>query len=49
MSLLIVGCGYVGSAVADLLQQQMEVCALTRSQQRAAELATQGIRPIVGR
>lgn len=48
MRLLIVGCGYVGSAVADLVQQEMEVYALTRSRERAAELETQGIRPIIG-
>lgn len=47
--LLIVGCGYVGKRVARLARQSgYEVFALTRSQERARELESQGCRPIVG-
>lgn len=57
MSLLIVGCGYIGQAVAKLYNQATQdrldepprtIFALTRSAQRASELAFQGIQPLVG-
>lgn len=48
-SKLIVGCGYLGSRVAERwLEQGDEVFALTRSEQRAAEFRDQGLKPVVG-
>ncbi len=49
MKKLIFGCGYLGSRVAQAwLDGGQEVSALTRSKQRASELRTRGVRPIVG-
>lgn len=49
MSLLIVGCGYVGKAVAvQYLRDHQTVYALTRSQQTADQLFSLGIKPLVG-
>ncbi|MDA1054335.1 MAG: SDR family oxidoreductase [Planctomycetota bacterium] len=49
MKKLILGCGYLGRRVAlAWLDAGQEVLALTRSSQRAAELAANRIRPIVG-
>ncbi len=51
MSLLIVGCGYVGQAVVRALQSAAEpkrIFALTRSAQRCQELRELGTEPIVG-
>ncbi len=54
MKLLIVGCGYVGNAVAKCLIRSenssvpSSVHALTRSEQSADHLRSQGIIPIVG-
>jgi nucleoside-diphosphate-sugar epimerase len=49
VSLLIVGCGYVGKAVAQsFLQQHGAVFALTRSQPAADDLRAIGIEPLVG-
>jgi nucleoside-diphosphate-sugar epimerase len=48
MSKLIVGCGYLGLRVARLWREsQEEVFAVTRSAERAGQLAAAGIRPIV--
>jgi nucleoside-diphosphate-sugar epimerase len=45
---LIIGCGYLGSRVAELWQAKgHEVWAITRSDQRAQAFARQGLRPIV--
>jgi nucleoside-diphosphate-sugar epimerase len=45
---LIIGCGYLGSRVADRWQSSGdEIFAVTRSAQRAAVLAESGLRPIV--
>ncbi len=47
-SLLIVGCGYVGSEVARrILPDGRTVYALTRSEQRSRELSLTGVTPIV--
>jgi len=49
MKKLILGCGYLGSRVAQAwLASGWEVLALTRTSQRAEELAAVGIRPIIG-
>lgn len=49
MKKLILGCGYLGRRVAQAwLDRGQEVLALTRSAERASELASSGIRPIVG-
>lgn len=49
MAKLIFGCGYLGSRVAQRwLSAGEAVYAVTRTTQRAAELAAIGIRPIVG-
>ena len=49
MKKLILGCGYLGRRVAQAwLERGREVLALTRSAERAGELAASGIRPIVG-
>ncbi len=49
MKKLILGCGYLGRRVAQAwLEAGQEVLALTRSSQRAEQLAANGIRPIVG-
>jgi putative transcription antitermination factor YqgF len=48
MSRLVVGCGYLGSRVASRwLEGGDRVWAITRSPERAAELASRGIEPIV--
>jgi nucleoside-diphosphate-sugar epimerase len=48
MAKLIFGCGYLGSRVARLWRAAGdEVFALTRSESKAAELASAGIRPVV--
>lgn len=47
-SLLIVGCGYVGLELVHELDSSWTVHALTRSDGRAAELAEQGVTPVVG-
>jgi nucleoside-diphosphate-sugar epimerase len=48
-SRLIVGCGYLGRRVAALwLSQGSRVWGLTRSQERARELAALGIHPLIG-
>lgn len=47
--LVIFGCGYVGSALADAaLQQGARVVALTRNAEKAAALAARGIEVVVG-
>ena len=47
-SKLIIGCGYLGTRVAERwLAAGHEVWAMTRSEPRAAEFAHQGLRPIV--
>jgi nucleoside-diphosphate-sugar epimerase len=49
MAKLIFGCGYLGLRVARLwLALGEEVYAVTRSAERAAQLASEGIRPLVG-
>ncbi|MEL6895987.1 MAG: NAD-dependent epimerase/dehydratase family protein, partial [Planctomycetota bacterium] len=49
MNALVFGCGYLGRPVATaLIAQQYQVHALTRSQERADQLAADGIRPIQG-
>ena len=49
MAKLVFGCGYLGCRAARLWRQQgAEVLAVTRSADRAARLAGEGIRPIVG-
>jgi len=49
MAKLIFGCGYLGRRVAGLWQAAgYEVYAVTRSAQRAAELAAAGLKPTVG-
>lgn len=49
MAKLIFGCGYLGRRVAALWRAAgNDVYAVTRSPQRAAELAAQGLVPIVG-
>jgi nucleoside-diphosphate-sugar epimerase len=49
MAKLILGCGYLGLRVARCWQTAgEEVFALTRSPERAAQLAAGGIRPLVG-
>ena len=46
---LILGCGYLGSRVARLWREAgQQVLVLTRSEQRAAALAEQGLLPLVG-
>lgn len=46
---LIIGCGYLGSRVAERWARAGdEVYALTRSEQRATRLRESGLRPIVG-
>lgn len=48
MSHLIVGCGYLGSRVArKWISQGKEVCALTRTKERAQALRDLGINPII--
>ena len=48
-SLLIAGCGYLGMVVAEQwIDHGGRVLALTRSSQRAAELAAMGVEPVVG-
>jgi len=45
---LVVGCGYLGSRVAELWREQgSTVHVVTRSPQRAAQLAGEGYRPVV--
>ena len=47
MKTLIIGCGYVGVQLgSDLVGQGHQVCGLTRSSDRDAELAERGIEPI---
>lgn len=47
--LVIFGCGYVGSALADAaLHQGARVVALTRNQEKAAALAARGIEIVIG-
>lgn len=49
MQKLIIGCGYVGSAVArKWLEEGHEVAALTRSESHARQFAELGIQPIRG-
>jgi len=49
MAKLIFGCGYLGCRVAQLWQAEGEtVYAVTRSKERANQLAAEGIRSIVG-
>ncbi|MBC8353559.1 MAG: NAD(P)H-binding protein [Planctomycetes bacterium] len=49
MKKLIVGCGYLGTRVAQAwLDDAHEVFALTRSSERASQLRASGIRPVVG-
>lgn len=49
MSLLIVGCGYVGSRIAKRwLDEGLTVYAMTRTSVRGQELKQLGIQPIVG-
>jgi nucleoside-diphosphate-sugar epimerase len=49
MRALIVGCGYLGRRVAAIWRDEgLEVSALTRTADNAAELAKSGIEPIVG-
>lgn len=49
MAKLIFGCGYLGQRVARLwLQAGAPVFAVTRSSERAEELAAQGVQPILG-
>jgi nucleoside-diphosphate-sugar epimerase len=49
MTKLIIGCGYLGGRVAQQwVATGNRVVALTRSPRRAAELAGQGIQPLVG-
>lgn len=53
MSLLIVGCGYVGQSVVQRIHAQptrsrFPVYALTRSSERADELKAMGVQPIIG-
>lgn len=48
MSKLIFGCGYVGQRVARLWREAgEEVCAVTRSERRAAELQAAGLQTLV--
>ena len=48
MSHLVVGCGYLGSRVAQSwISDGKDVCALTRSSERADKLRSMGIRPLV--
>src|SRR5690606_38913677 len=48
-SAFIFGCGYLGIRVArKLLSDGWQVSALTRSEDRAARLAAEGIRPWIG-
>lgn len=48
-AVLIAGCGYLGSRVADLWQQAgCDVHALTRSPERAEEFARRGWQPVLG-
>lgn len=47
-TLLIAGCGYLGQRVAEAwLQRGHRVAAVTRSEQRAAQLRAEGIEPLV--
>ena len=49
MSVLIIGCGYVGQRAAQAwLSEGRSVSALTRSAENAARLAALGITPIIG-
>ena len=49
MRALIIGCGYLGQRVADLWRSAgVDVSALTRSPEHAAELQRRGIEPTVG-
>jgi nucleoside-diphosphate-sugar epimerase len=49
MRALVIGCGYLGRRVAaNWRSQGWQVSALTRTSQNAAELAAQGIEPLVG-
>jgi nucleoside-diphosphate-sugar epimerase len=53
MSLLIVGCGYVGHALLDWIGQENSaikrpVYVLTRSTERADQLQRRGVQPLVG-
>lgn len=53
MSLLIVGCGYVGQALVKRLRSNpqtvsLPIYALTRSSDRAVQLDALGVRPIIG-
>lgn len=48
MKLLIVGCGYVGSSVVRKAAGYERIYALTRTEERAEELAELGVEPIVG-
>ncbi|MCP4813974.1 MAG: NAD(P)-binding domain-containing protein, partial [Planctomycetaceae bacterium] len=49
MHKLIIGCGYLGHRVARQWQQAGDhVSVLTRSVQRADQLAKEGLHPLVG-
>ncbi|MBX7167202.1 MAG: SDR family oxidoreductase [Pirellulales bacterium] len=49
MAMLIIGCGYLGQRVAERWRSTGQtVYALTRSQQRAEELAARGWQPVIG-
>ncbi|WP_437192293.1 SDR family oxidoreductase [Planctomicrobium sp. SH527] len=49
MRILIIGCGYLGLRAAQrLLSAGHDVTALTRSEERARQWASQGIHPVVG-
>jgi nucleoside-diphosphate-sugar epimerase len=48
VSLLIVGCGYVGKALAENYCRDGRVYALTRTEQSADQLRTLGVEPLVG-
>jgi nucleoside-diphosphate-sugar epimerase len=46
--ILIVGCGYLGQRVAQVMREQgWQVSATTRSEDKAAEFAREGVTPIV--
>ncbi len=48
MSTLIVGCGYLGARVGSMLVRRGDhVCGTVRSSGRAAEIASQGIDPVI--
>ncbi|MBM0104322.1 NAD-dependent epimerase/dehydratase family protein [Steroidobacter sp. S1-65] len=45
--LLIAGCGYVGQRLAARLRDRFEIAALVRSNDKAAALQRQGLKPVV--